>query len=793
MIGQTVSHYRILEQIGSGGMGVVYRAEDTRLGRAVALKFLPEKLAGDDRALERFRREARTASALNHPHICTIHDIGEVDGRFFIVTELLEGKTLKQHIGGRPLPTSELLRLATQIVEALQAAHARGIVHRDIKPTNIFVTESGQAKILDFGLAKTIQGGHEGGEAQEDASRTEVTERAVTTPGTAVGTVAYMSPEQARGEVLDARTDLFAFGAVLYEMATGRPAFTGGTTAVVFQAILDRDPPPPTGVKPDLPPDVDRIISRALEKDRTLRYQTASDLGADLERSRREVEDTSGTAPPAARGRKLVGRLIGVSVGVAVLGLAAFLALRPGHGEAIDSLAVLPFVNGSADPELEYLGDGLTDSLINSFAQLPSLRVVPRSTVFQYKGQAVDLQEAGHDLDVRAVLTGRVARRGEALVVSAELVDIAGRSQLWGEQYTREAGDLLSIQADIASEIADRLRLKLTGNERRRLTRGGTRSPEAYDLYLKGLYHWNRVNFAGMSEAIMYFQRAIEEDPDYALPHAGLSDVYGTIGYMAMATPQVIWPKAKAEAMRALELDDELAPAHAALGHAILFYDWDWPASRRELDRAVELDPASAATHHWYAHYWMVVGDMEKALEASRRAVELEPLDLLLRGHELYFLAAARRSDELQEKRRMAAEVDPDFWVIHTARGLGFQLQGQLTKAITELERAVEASGGISLALRDLGYAYALAGRREDAERVIAELQTQAGQRGYTVSASVGVIHAGLGETDQAFEELERGCLERDPVLLFLRTWYWFDGLRADPRYDGLVRRVGFP
>ena len=519
--------------------------------------------------------------------------------------------------------------------------------------------------------------------------------------------------------------------------------------------------------------------------------QTASDLVSDLERSRRAVESGSAAAPPAVQRRRFVGRLLGASLVVTLLGLAAWFSLQPGTDGPIDSLAVLPFENGSDDPDLEYLSDGLTDSLINSFAELGSIRIVHRSRVFQYKGQASPPEEVGRELGVRAVLTGQVTQRGDSLVVRVQLVDVETGSHLWGDRYTGEPGDLLAVETEIASEIADRLRLELTGAEGQRLTRRRTESVEAYDLYLKGLYNWNKVDYAGMNEAITYFERAIEADPEYALPHLGLANVRGTMGYMGLAPPKVIWPVVKADAERALALDDRLAGAHAALGHAVLFYDWDWPAAKRSLDQAITLDPDDAPTHHWYAHYWMTQGDMEKALESSRRAVELAPVDMLIRGHEFYFLFMAGRHDQLVEGCLQAAEVDSTHYLVVTCRGQVRLLEGRLPEAIAEFEVAVERSGGSSLSVMDLGVAYALAGRQEDAAGAIADLNERADRQGYSVSGKVAIIHTALGETEQAFEWLERAYVERDPIMLFLTTMSAFDGLRADPRFEDLVRRVG--
>jgi eukaryotic-like serine/threonine-protein kinase len=802
MIGQTVSHYRIIEKLGGGGMGVVYKAEDLRLGRYVALKFLPEQLSQDPQAIERFQREARAASSLNHPHICTIYDVGQHEDQHFLVMEYLEGQTLKHRILGKPIVLERVPEYGYQVADALDAAHSKAIIHRDIKPANIFVTESGQVKLLDFGLAKLLpeRKGAKAALHRTSAFGATTQDAHLTSDGIALGTVSYMSPEQVRGEELDERTDLFSLGLVFYEMATGQRAFTGNTSGVIFDAILNRAPTPPVRLNPAISIQLEQIINKTLEKDRELRYRSASDLRADLQRLKRDTD--SARALPFTSGqarRRIFNRHWPHFLWAGVLAVTLLLfGLNVGNlrnrvfgktsQTGIESIAVLPFTNVSNDPKTEYLSDGITESLINSLSQLPNLVVMSRDTVFRYKSQATDPQKLGHDLHVRAILTGRLIQTGDELLISVNLEDVENKRQIWGEQYNRKLSSLVSVQQEIAGDIYGRLRPKLEGEEKKLLSRRPTENVEAYQLYLQGLYYWNKWTQADFKKAADYFTQAVQKDPRYALSYAGLADTYSLLGDAGYLPPSEAWPKAKAAALQALEIDDTLAEAHTSLALVKEHFEWDWTDAEQEFKRAIELNPNSATAHHWYGDYLGRMGRSEEGLRETKKALELDPLSLIINtslGRQLYF---ARQNDQAVEQLRKVLDIDAKFAPARRMLEEVYAQMGKHKEAVAEREKALSLSGGPELAA-SIEEDFTTSGYKGVLQSWLDGL-TEISKHGYVSSYSIAEAYMRMGEKEKAFDWLEKAYEEHDSGLVGLAVEPMFDRARSDPRYRDILRRM---
>ena len=823
----TLSHYRIVSKLGAGGMGEVYLAEDTRLDRKVALKLLPSEFVSSEDRLRRFIQEAKAASALNHPNIITIHEIGEEGGTHYIATEFIDGLTLRRWITNQPNSLAGGIEVGLQVASALAAAHAAGIVHRDIKPENIMVRSDGLVKVLDFGLAKLTAKTS----PLETSAPTAL--KFDTDPGTVMGTARYMSPEQARGLELDARTDIFSLGVVLYEIVAGRPPFSGASPGDVIASVLTKEPLPLCRVAPEAPQELERIVSKALEKDREERYQVIKELLLDLKKLKRRLEfdaERVRTSEQLLNNRESVSTADAVSaytagklaveteeVGAirttssaeylinefkrhkwvallttAVLAiLIATFAYFASNNRTIESVAVLPFVNAGADTNTEYLSDGITESLINSLSQLSRLTVMSRDSVFRYKGQGTSAQAAGRELKVQAVLTGRVTQRGDTLAISAELIEVGNNRQLWGEQFNRKLTDILAVQEDISREITDKLRLRLTGEQQKRMTKRYTDDTEAYQLYLKGRYHANKVTEEGLKKGVEYFKQAIDKDPGYGLAYAGLADCYISLGgVLGFFSPREYLPRAKAAAMKALEIDDTLAEAHASLGSVKMLYDWDRAEAEVEFKRAIDLNPNYSEAHAEYGGLLESVERFDQAVAERKRAQETNPLSPIATADVGYPLYYARRYDQAIEHYRRALELDPNFSWSHLWIGQAEVQQGKYQEAIVDIKRAVALSGGNTRAIATLGHAQAVAGNRKEAQVVLNQLMERSRQ-GYVSPYYFALLYTGLGEKDLALEWLEKAYEERQPYLYLLKVEPVFDGLHSDPRFQDLLRRLG--
>jgi TolB-like protein/Tfp pilus assembly protein PilF len=770
-----IGPYYVLSFIGAGGMGEVYLAQDSRLGRKVALKLLPQQFTQDIDSVRRFEREARAASALNHPNILTIYDIGAADQVQYIATEFIEGQTLRRRMMSGAMEMEEILSVATQTAGALVAAHDAGIVHRDIKPENIMIRQDGLIKVLDFGLAKLVDIASPMNQGEALTMGDLNTET-----GIVLGTARYMSPEQARGQTADARADLFSLGIVIYEMVASKPPFSGETQADVIAALLAIDPTPLSQISPEVPQVLDAVVMRALRKNVTERYQTTVEMLDDLKEIKRqfdfekEFERSKGREHKKASSSKKGART------------------KSQKRKGIDSLAVLPLINTSQDPNTEYLGDGITESIITTISQFPGLRVMAWSTVSRYKNEQSDPQGVGRKLGVRAVLTGRILQQGDRLIIKAELVDSNDGSRLWGEQYTSNRADLLSVEENIAKEISEKLLPRLTGEEKKQLKTRFTDNVEAYHAYLRGRYYWNKRTAEDLRKAIENFTQAIDIDPCLAPAYSGLADSYLILGSFGIATlsPKEAFPKAKEAATKALEIDDTLPEPHATLGHILTMYEWNWIAAEKEFKRSFELKPDYSSSHHWYGMLCLVaMGRLEDGLSEVRRAENLDPLSLSIGSDVGFVLYLARRYNDAIDQYRKLLEMDQNFTYTHWKLGLAYEQKGMYSEAILEFQKAISLSGKSTLPLTMLGHAYAASENFDAAFETLDQLKKLSEER-YVSPYRVALIYVALEDFEAAFHWLERAYEGRDGWLIWMTVDPEMDPLRSDPRLTDLLNRV---
>jgi serine/threonine protein kinase/tetratricopeptide (TPR) repeat protein len=836
----TLSHYRIVSKIGAGGMGEVYLAQDTKLDRKVAIKFLHEEFSKDADKLNRFIQEAKAASALNHPNILTVYEIGEVDGKNYIATELIDGQTLREHLSHKEsLQLNQILKIGVQVSEALAAAHQAGIIHRDIKPENIMLRKDGYAKVLDFGLAKLSEPGAvaTGSTGSEDATRVQVN----TTPGMVMGTVSYMSPEQARGKETDARTDIWSLGVVLYEMLSGKVPFAGETINHTIVSILEKEPL----LLENVPAELQRIVRKSLTKDVEMRYQSAHDLLIDLKNLRRELDlqgelersiipnrdATTGSsmesetqvhaagsaaatrsgqaaatqhittssssleyAVTQAKNHKLAATIVVlVLVGViSAVGYFAFVS-RGGSAKQISSIAVLPFENKSGNADSDYLSDGVAESLIYKLSQLPNLKVSPRSSVFRYKGKEIDVEKIGAELGVDAVMSGRIVQRSDNLTISVDLVDVRNKKTLWGEQYERKMSDLLATQKEIATTITEKLQLKLSGDGEQKLAKKYTDNNEAYQLYLRGQFHYAKRTKDELLQSIEFYRQAIKLDPNFALAYVGVARSFNVMPSFAFMSPKEAMPQAKAAAERAVQIDPNLAEAHGALANVLALFDRNWPEAEREFKRAIELDPNVAEIHNRYGRsYLLPLGRFDEAASELKRALELEPLTMTMGGNLTAVYLRAGKNDLALEQAKKTSALEPNHPIARVWLGWAYIANGMYKEAISLGENILQTNPTDQDALVTVGSAYAKLGRRGDAENVINKLNDLAKSE-YVSHYYLAIIYASLGDKDRTFAELEKAFDDPDRFCVEMKFDFFMDSVRDDPRFKEMLKRLNLP
>ncbi|MGA2149718.1 MAG: protein kinase [Bryobacteraceae bacterium] len=778
--GSKLGPYEILAAIGAGGMGEVYEARDSRLGRRVAIK---TALGGFG---ERFEHEARTIAALSHPNICTIHDVGEQDGIRYIAMELLEGGTLQERIGGHPLAPAEAVEIALLAAAGLEAAHAKGIVHRDIKPANIFLTGDGQVKIMDFGLAKFTPESPPANSQDETVTRGQA---ALTMPGTAVGTVAYMSPEQARGEPLDARSDIFSFGAVLFEMLTGVRAFRGKTLASQFDAILNQPLPPVRTLAPSVSPELERIVAKATEKDSGLRYQTVSQMRQDLKRIQPHSATTERRKPPLKRTARW---LLPIAAALGLAGIAGGVFWKTHSGAApVRSIAVLPLETISAGAE-DYFTDGMTAELIEAMMRIHGWRVISRTSSMQYKNAHKGLPTIAKELGVDAVVEGTVQRSGDRVRISARLIRVGPNEEnLWAESFDRDVRDVLDLQADVARSIADEIKVSLTPQERGQLAERHPVDPAVLDLYLRGRASMDAGTEDGIRKAIDLFEQALARDRSYAPAEAQLALAYGALT-PDFEKPKDVMPKSREHAQRAIELsNDTLAEADTAMAAVMMRFDWDWTGAERELRHALDLNPNSADAHDWYGGYFMTLSMHDQAIAEAGLAHKLDPVSYPIYSDFLNTLVVARQYKRAIAECRRAIALYPDFAYGYAWLGLAYMLNGQTQEAVKAAQNAYRLDQHVTVTTF-LAMAQAAAGNTAEAKR-LADMLDKKARSHYVCAYEVAGVHLALGEKDKAVQFLREGEKERCDCQILLRSEPWMDGIRKDPNYNRFIQNIGYP